>query len=73
MLDGEKLGKEIWAALSVNKNDQEEPVQDPTEEHWKSVGKAIVTHFKANAIVPQGIAVTTSGGNGATSGPGRIQ
>lgn len=71
MLDGDKLGQEIWAAISaLNKEDQE---NDPTEEYWKTVGKTIVSHFKTNGVIPQGIAVSTSGGSGSTSGPGRIE
>lgn len=71
MLDGDKLGEEIWAAISaLNKEGQK---NDPTEKYWKIVGKTIVSHFKTNAVIPKGIGVSTSGGNGATSGPGRIQ
>lgn len=37
-----------------------------------AAGKAIVEYIKANAVVPAGISVTTSGGNGATDGTGTV-
>lgn len=70
MLDGEKLGEEIWKQLSGNEkaDDPDQPV-NPTEEHWKKVGKAIVAHFKTNGVIPLGIKCSGS----ATTDPGRIQ
>lgn len=37
-----------------------------------AAGKAIVEYIKANAEVPPGISVTTSGGSGATDGTGTV-
>lgn len=69
MLDGEELGKEIWAALSGSNKEDPEPEPDPTQEQWKKVGKAIVAHFKTNGVIPLGIKCSGS----ATTDPGRIQ
>lgn len=38
-----------------------------------AIGDSIVDYIQANATVPAGIAVSTSGGDGATSAPGMVE
>ena len=66
MLNGEKLGKEIWAEIQD---------LDPTETQkiWKIIADHICNHIKQNAIVKPGINVTTPNGIGKTTGVGKIQ
>jgi hypothetical protein len=39
---------------------------------WKKMAKEIVAHIQDNAEVPAGIAVSTSAGDGSTTGPGKV-
>lgn len=39
---------------------------------WQKICTEIVNHIVQNAEVPAGISVATSGGAGATSGPGKV-
>ena len=66
MLDGKKLGKEIWAKV---KN------LDPNEAEmiWEIIGDCICDHIKQNAVVKPGIDVTTPNGIGQTTGIGAIE
>jgi hypothetical protein len=44
-----------------------------TQQYWKDVAKEIVDHIKNNAEVPPDISVSTSGGNGKTTGTGKVK
>jgi hypothetical protein len=69
-MDGNKLGLEITDAI-MNMNAPPE-VQVKVIELWQKIGCVIVDHIKTNAVVPAGIAVSTSGGGGATTAPGQV-
>ena len=66
MLDGKKLGKEIWA--KVKNLDPKE-----TEMIWEIIGDQICNHIKQNAVVKPGIEVATPNGIGQTTGIGTIE
>ena len=67
-LDGKKLGVAIWEKLSPGSKKDE-----VTRKYWEAVGEAICDYFKENAEVPSGIEVSTTGGNGSTTGVGKVQ
>ena len=66
MLDGKKLGQDIWA--KIKDEDPKKP-----EDLWETVGELICNHIKSNADVKPGISVTTPNGVGQTTGTGSIQ
>ena len=68
MLDGKKMGQEIWKALSKKVKEEIK-----TEELWEIVGQIICSHFKENAQVAPGIELQAGGKPGATTGIGKIQ
>jgi hypothetical protein len=43
------------------------------QQFWKDVCNEHVDHIQNNAEVPAGIPVNTSGGSGATNGPGKVK
>jgi hypothetical protein len=43
------------------------------QQFWKDVAKEYVDHIQDNAEVPAGIPVSTSAGDGATSGAGKVK
>ena len=67
-LNGDLLGTEIANAI-MNASAPPE-VKAQVIELWQKIGGAIVKHITTNAVIPAGIAVSTSGGAGATSAPG---
>ena len=66
MLDGKKLGKEIWAKVkNLNPNE--------TEKIWEIIADQICDHIKQNAVVKPGIDVTAPNGIGRTTSIGAIE
>lgn len=70
-MDGDKLGMEIAEAVMASNASPE--AKSAVSEFYKKIGNAIVDHITQNAEVPDGIAVSTSGGSGATSAPGTVK
>lgn len=74
-MDGNLLGKEIAEAITYD--DAPEESKLAVLAIWKKIGSAIVDHIKNNAVVPAGIAVSTTGSEsaqtGATTAPGSIK
>jgi len=70
-MDGNELGALIANAITHSSAPPE--VKASVLSLWKTIGTVIVNYIKNNAEVPAGIKVTTSGGDGSTSGPGTVQ
>jgi hypothetical protein len=70
-MDGDQMGAEIMTAILSPAATPES--QAASLAMWKKIAGAIVKHIQDNAEVPAGIAVSTSGGAGSTSGPGQVQ
>ena len=69
-MNGNGLGTEI--ANAIISADAPPEVKAEVIKLWQKIGSAIVSHIQTNAQVPQGIAVTTPAGPGATSAPGSV-
>jgi hypothetical protein len=70
-MDGSKLGQEIAEAI-MNASAPAD-VKTQVTALWKKIGTAIVAHIVDNAEVLAGIPVSTSGGEGSTSGNGKVK
>jgi hypothetical protein len=73
-MDGDALGTAV-ANVLISKS-----VIPPTPDmiadmydFWKAVCSEHVSHIQDYAEVPSGIPVSTSGGAGATNGPGKVK
>jgi len=64
------MGQEVADAI-MNSDASDEAKQEVTKV-WKKICSAIVDHITANAEVPAGITVSTSGGGGSTTGKGKV-
>jgi hypothetical protein len=69
-INGNQLGSEI--AEAIMHSDAPPDVQVEVIKLWQKIGAAIVSHIVDNAEVPAGIAVSTSGGGGSTTAPGKV-
>lgn len=70
-MDGNKLGEEIATAIMYS--GAPSATKAEVVKLWQKISNAIVDHITANAEVPAGIAVSTSGGGGATTGSGQVK
>jgi hypothetical protein len=69
-MNGNQLGQEIASAIT---NEGAPPdVKAAVLQLWQKIGNCIIDHITTNGVIPPGIPVTTSGGPGATNGPGSI-
>jgi hypothetical protein len=72
-MDSDALGTKIAQDILVFCG---QPAAGPAfakeKEFWTIVAKDIVDHIKANAEVPEGIAVSTTGGPGSTTEKGKV-
>jgi predicted HAD superfamily phosphohydrolase len=69
-MNGNTLGQEIADVITASNASSEAKAQ--VLELWQKIGNAIVKHIIANAEVPAGISVATSGGAGKTDSPGKV-
>jgi predicted KAP-like P-loop ATPase len=69
-MDGNAMGEEI--AVAIMPKDTPPEVRAAVIALWGKIGTAIADHIKKNAIIPSGIAVSTSGGGGSTTGTGQV-
>ena len=70
-MNGDQLGMEIANAVT-------DPLASPDAKlaviaFYQKIANAIVGHIQNNAVVPAGIGVTTTGGDGKTNEPGTIK
>lgn len=65
-MNGDTLGLAIADAVLDSSASEEGKTQ--CQEFWKKVANEIVSHIKANAEVPAGIAVSTTGTSTAQTG-----
>ena len=69
-MNGDQLGEEIATAVMASNASPE--AKKAVIAFYKKMANAIVDHVSANAEVPAGISVSTSGGAGSTNGAGRV-
>jgi hypothetical protein len=66
---GTKLAQDI---LALSGQPPDGPAFAGSKKYWDVVAKNFIKHMQDNALVQPGIPVSTSGGDGATSGTGKI-
>jgi hypothetical protein len=64
-MDGTAMGDAVAAALADVIENSDVEIMKPI---WETVCREIVAHIKANAKVPAGIGVSTTGGPSAQTG-----
>ena len=69
-MNGNQMGQEVAEAI-MNSNASPE-AKTAVIASWQKICNAIVDHITANAEVPSGISVSTSGGAGSTNGAGNV-
>jgi len=69
-MNGNTMGQEVADAI-MNSNASPEAKIEVTK-LWQKICTAMVKHIITNAEVPAGIAVSTSGGGGSTTGTGKV-
>ncbi len=73
-MNGDMLGQEIASAVMAS--DATPEAKAAVTDFYKKLGNAIIAHITANAEVPAGISVSTTGSpsaqKGATTAPGKI-
>ncbi|MDR2097696.1 MAG: hypothetical protein LBP37_04170 [Spirochaetaceae bacterium] len=65
-MDGNKMGAEI--AQAIIDSGAPPDVQAQVTALWQKIGTAIVTHIQQSAVIPPGIAVSTTGSAAAQTG-----